>query len=289
MGMLLSTNWNVFIEWLREFSDTKPFKFVVIFLICVVILIFVRLSVKIVRRIVHAAHEDMASEAERRTTTLGAVINNTAKVLVVVFFLLASIHEFGVSIGPLLAGASIAGVALGFGAQTLVKDALNGFFLLLENQFSVGDIINVEDLHIGTVERMTLRTTTLRDLEGRTHFIPNGSITRVIVLSKEFARAMVDVEVGFEQDVDRVMAMLREIGREMHEEMPDMVLEPLDTKGVESITHSGYVIRTLTKTARACQWDVSRELRRRILIRFRSEGIKVPVPQRVVWNKPVGP
>jgi len=284
MGLLIITEWGVF-EWLQAFSETKPFKFVVISLICIVILVFVRLSVKVVRRIVNTSHGGMTSDAERRATTLGTVINNAAKVLVVLFFLLASIHEFGVSIGPLLAGASIAGVALGFGAQTLVKDALNGFFLLMENQFGVGDIINIEGLHTGTVERMTLRITTLRDLEGRTHYIPNGSIERVIVLSKEFARALVDVEVGFEQDVDRIMAMLREIGLKMHEDMPEMVLEPLETKGVEAITHSGYVVRTLTKTARACQWDVSRELRRRIIIRFREEGIKVPVPQRLIWNK----
>ena len=272
-------------DWLSGFSGSKPFKFAVILLICVVILLFVRLSVKIVRRVINASHEGMTSEAERRATTLGAVINNAAKILVVVFFLLATVNEFGVSIGPLLAGASIAGVALGFGAQTLVKDVLNGFFLLMENQFSVGDIISIEGSHIGTVEQMTLRITRIRDLEGRAHYIPNGSIERVIVLSKEFSKALVDVEVGFEQDVDRVMAMLREIGQEMHEDMPGIVLEPLETKGVENITHSGYVIRTLTKTARACQWDVSRELRRRLLIRFRSEGIKVPVPQRVVWNK----
>jgi small conductance mechanosensitive channel len=270
------------IEW------TKTSRFLAILLLCVVILLAVRLSVKAILRIVHSYHGDLSSDAERRAKTLGSVMNNTAKVVVVMFFLLAMIHELGVAIGPLLAGASIAGVALGFGAQTVVRDVLSGFFLLMENQYGVGDVVKIEDTHVGVVERMTLRITMLRDLEGRAHYIPNGSFSRVIVLSKEFSAALVDVEVGFEQDVDGMMKTLREIGEEMHRDMPETVLEPLVTKGVESITHWGYAIRTLTKTAPACQWDVARELRRRILIRFKETGVKVPVPQKIVWNKDGG-
>ena len=267
------------IEW------NKTHRVLAILLICLVFLLAIRVSVRAILRVVHRYHEDTTSDVERRAQTLGAVLNNTAKIMAVLFCLLAIIHELGVAIGPLLAGASIAGVALGFGAQTIVRDVLSGFFLLMENQYGVGDLIKIEDSHIGTVEKMTLRITVLRDLEGRAHYIPNGSFGRVIVLSKEFSRALVDVEVGFEHDVDRMMSLLREIGKEMHHDMPEVVLEPLETKGVESITYSGYVIRTLTKTARACQWDVARELRRRILIRFRSDGIKIPLPQRVVWNR----
>ena len=286
---LLSVAWLSALVWPKDFDWSKLSRFFAILLICAIILLSVKLCVKAVRRIVHrySSSESRTSDTERRAETLGAVINNTANILVVAFFLMAMIHELGVAIGPLLAGASIAGVALGFGAQTVVRDVLSGFFLLMENQFGVGDIIKIGDSHMGTVERMTLRITMLRDIEGQAHYIPNGSIERVIVLSKEFARAMVDVEVGFEQDVDGVMSMLREIGSEMHRDMPDTVLEPLETMGVQAITHSGYVIRTLTKTARACQWSVSRELRRRILIRFRASGIKVPVPQRVVWTKDI--
>jgi small conductance mechanosensitive channel len=282
MGLI--TSWVAATGWLRGFEKNKLFNVVVILLICIAILFAVKLITKVVYRVVKSGGEN-SSDAERRAKTLGSVMKNTANVLVVVFFLLTMLNELGVSIGPLLAGASIVGVALGFGAQTLVKDTLSGFFMLLENQFGVGDIINIEDKNIGTVERMTLRITVLRDLEGRAHYIPNGSIERVIVLSKEFARALVDVEFGFEQDVDQMMSKLQEIGREMHRDMPEIVLEPLETKGGDSINHSGYVIRTLTKTARACQWDVARELRRRILLRFQAEDIKVPMPQRVVWNK----
>ncbi|MDR0498429.1 MAG: mechanosensitive ion channel family protein [Holophagales bacterium] len=283
--MHLLTNWAAIIEWLREFGKNRLFNVIVILLICIAILLAVKLITKALYRVVKGSEESV-SGAERRAKTLGSVMKNSAKLLVGVFFLLAMLNEFGMNITPLLAGASMVGVALSFGAQTLVKDTLSGFFLLLENQFSVGDIINIDNVNIGTVERMTLRITVLRDMEGRAHYIPNGSVTRVIVLSKEFARALLDVEFGFEQNVDQMMSILQEIGRELHREMPDIVLEPLETKGVDAINHSGYVIRTFTKTARACQWDVARELRRRILLRFQAENIKVPVPQRMVWNIP---
>ncbi|MCL1894569.1 MAG: mechanosensitive ion channel family protein [Holophagaceae bacterium] len=285
MYLMLVTNWDNLHALLQRVDWTWLFRLLAIISICVVILLMVKLFIKIIKRIVNKGMEGVESEAERRAETLSSVINNTAKVLVVVLFILSMAHEFGMSIGPLLAGASIAGVALGFGAQTIVKDALSGFFLLLENQYDVGDIINVDDIHIGTVEQMTLRITKLRDLEGRIHFIPNGTINRVIVLSNEYGRALVDIEFGFDQDVDQMMDLLKDIGHILRHDLPEKVLEPTEIRGVESINHSGYVIRTLTKTARAYQWEIARELRRRILLRFREEGIRVPVPHRVIWNK----
>jgi len=267
------------VGWLGDFEKNMLYRLIIILLICIAILIAVKLITNAVYRVVKSDCESPTG-TERRAKTLGSVMKHTANVVVVVFFLLTMLNEIGVNIAPLLAGASIVGVALGFGAQTLVKDTLSGFFLLLGNQFGVGDIINIDGVNIGTVERMTLRITVLRDAEGRAHYIPNGSVTRVIVLSKEYARALVDVEFGFEQDVDQMMSMLQEIGMELYRDMPDAVLEPLETKGVDAINHSGYVIRTLTKTARTCQWDVARELRRRILLRFQAKGFKVPVPAK---------
>jgi len=213
------------------------------------------------------------------------VLMNTARVLIVAFILLMTLQEFGVNIGPLVAGAGVAGVALGFGAQSLVKDVISGFFLLMENQFGVGDIINVDDKHIGSVERMTLRITQLRDAEGRAHFVPNGSINRVVVLSKDFARALVEVEVDLATDPDRAFEVLKEAGQRLHEDRPDQVLEPLEVKGIETLGPNGFLIRTLTKTAPGAQWDVARELRRRILLAFREAGIEIPYSQRVVHHR----
>lgn len=254
---------------------------------CLAILGAVNLVSRAVRRAVDDGNEDVTSDAERRAETLGAVLNNAARVVVVAFFLLMTLQEFGVNIGPLVAGAGVAGVALGFGAQSLVKDVISGFFLLMENQFGVGDIVNVDDKHTGTVERMTLRITQLRDSEGRAHFIPNGSIVRVVVLSKDFARALVDVEVGYDTDPDQAFAVLLEAGRKLHEDRPEQAVEPLEVKGIESLGASGFVIRTLTKTAPGAQWEVARELRRRILLAFRRAGIEIPYPQRVVHHRGV--
>jgi len=252
---------------------------------CLAILAAVRLVTRAVRRAVDDGNEEVTSEAERRAETLGAVLTNAARVIVVVFFLLMTLQEFGVNIGPLVAGAGIAGVALGFGAQSLVKDVISGFFLLMENQFGVGDIVNIDDKHTGTVERMTLRITQLRDAEGRAHYVPNGSIIRVVVLSKDFARALVDVEVGYSTDPDRVFEVLLQAGRQLHEDKPELAVEPLEVKGIEVLSPNGFVVRTLTKTAPGAQWEVARELRRRILLAFREAGIEIPYAQRVVHHR----
>jgi small conductance mechanosensitive channel len=263
----------------------KAQKLGLVLLTCLAILWGVALLVRAVRRAVDDGNDDVTSDAERRAETLGAVLTNAARVVVVAFFLLMTLQEFGVNIGPLVAGAGVAGVALGFGAQSLVKDVISGFFLLMENQFGVGDIVNVDDKHVGTVERMTLRITQLRDSEGRAHFVPNGSIIRVVVLSKDFARALVDVEVSYETDPDQVFEVLREAGRAVHQDHPTRALEPLEVKGIEILGASGYTVRTLTKTAPGAQWEVARELRRRILLAFRDARIEIPYPQRVVHHR----
>jgi small conductance mechanosensitive channel len=263
----------------------KAQKLGLVFVTCLALLWGVSLVVRAVRRAVDDGNDDTTTDAERRAETLGAVLTNAARVLVVAFFLLMLLQEFGVNIGPLVAGAGVAGVALGFGAQSLVKDVISGFFLLMENQFGVGDIINVDDSHIGTVERMTLRITQLRDMEGRAHFVPNGSINRVVVLSKDFARALVDVEVDLATDPDRAFEALREAGRNLHQDRPDVVLETLEVKGIETLGPNGFIIRTLTKTAPGAQWEVARELRRRILLAFREAGIEIPYSQRVVHHR----
>ncbi len=267
----------------------KAQKLGLVLITCLALLWGVSLVVRAVRRAVDDGNDEITSDAERRAETLGSVLTHTAWVAVVAFFLLMTLQEFGVNIWPLVAGAGVAGVALGFGAQSLVKDVISGFFLLMENQFGVGDIINVDDSHVGTVERMTLRITQLRDAEGRAHFIPNGSIARVVVLSKDFARALVDVEVDLATDPDRAFDVLREVGRTLHQDRPNQVLEALEVKGIETLGPNGFVVRTLTKTAPGAQWDVARELRRRILLAFRDTGIQIPYSQQVVHHRGISP
>nr|WP_275975799.1 mechanosensitive ion channel family protein [Geothrix terrae] len=274
-----------FLAWMDRTGWSRLEHLLMVALACLAILWSVKLVSRAVRRAVDDGNAEVTSDAERRADTLGSVLNNTARVLAVVFFLLMTLQEFGVNIGPLVAGAGIAGVALGFGAQSLVKDVISGFFLLMENQFGVGDIISVDEKHTGTVERMTLRVTQIRDSEGKAHFIPNGSVVRVVVLSKEFARAKVEVGVGYDTDIDAAIALLTRIGQELAEAWPDRVLEPTQVLGVEDLGESAVTLRTLTKTAPAKQWEVARELRRRILMAFREAGIDIPYPQRVIHHR----
>ncbi len=275
-------------KWLERTGWAKLQRLSLVVLTGALILLAVHLVARAVRHAVDDGDDNTTSEAERRAETLSAVLNNAARVLVLVFLGLMVLQEFGINIAPLVAGAGIAGVALGFGAQSLVKDVISGFFLLMEDQFGVGDLISIEEKHVGTVERMTLRITQLRDVEGRTHYIPNGSINRVIVLSKEYSKALVDVEVGYDADLDRIFALIDTIGVELRKAKPELVLEPTDVRGVEAFGKDGCTIRTLTKCAPGKQFEVARLLRKRIIENFREEGIASPIPQRIVHTKTVG-
>lgn len=271
-----------FLKWMDVHGWTVAQHLIMVLVFCAAFLWSMRIIIRLIRRAVDDGNDGVTSDSERRAETLGSVIMNASWVFVVVFFLLMVMSELGVNIAPLLAGAGIAGLAIGFGGQALVKDIISGFFMLLENQYAVGDIISVDDQHAGMVERMTLRITVLRDVEGRAHFIPNGTITRVIVLSKRFARALVDIGVSYRSNIDEVVEELRAIGLGLAKDWPDRALEPTEVLGVHDLGESSVVIRTLTKTAPAKQWDVAREFRRRVFIRFREKGIEIPFPQRVV-------
>ena len=274
-----------FLRWMDQHGWTILQHLVLVLVVCVLFLWAVKLVTRLIRRAVDDGNDGVTSDAERRAETLGAVLMNAAWVLVVVFFLLMAMGELGINIAPLLAGAGIAGLAIGFGGQALVKDVITGFFMLLENQYGVGDIISVDDKHTGAVEKMTLRITVLRDSEGRAHFIPNGTITRVVVLSKSYAKALVEIGVSYDADVDQAMAELRAIGVQLAKDWPDRVTEPTEVQGIQALGDSAVTIRTLTKTAPGKQWEVARELRRRVFNAFKEKGIEIPFPQMVVHQK----
>jgi moderate conductance mechanosensitive channel len=285
MFLVFTDRLEAFTTWFDQTGWQKLQKLCLVMLTCLVILWAMRLVGRAVNRSLGSALKDGNPDAMRRAKTLGSVLENFARVVVVAFFILETLQEFNVSVGPLIAGVGIMGAALGFGSQSIVKDVIGGFFLLVENQFGVGDIVSFGDKHMGTVERMTLRVTMLRDLEGQAHYIPNGTISEVVVMSKEFAKALVEVEVSQDEDVVRVMAVLRELGVELAAGL-DTVLEPTDVQGIVSMTPHSCMVRTLTKTAPGQQWAVGREYRKRIAIRFQKEGFSRPMPQRLVWNRP---
>jgi small conductance mechanosensitive channel len=193
------------------------------------------------------------------------------------------LRELGLDIAPLIAGAGVAGVALGLGAQALIRDVIGGFFILLEDQFVVGDSIQVGNI-AGAVEKMTLRATFLRDLEGTLHVIPNGEIRIVSNRTKDWSRAIVDLGVAYEEDIGRVVAALGKIGHDLHqdEEFALLLLEEPTVTGVEALGDWAVTVRIMVKTRPGKQWDVARELRRRIKESFEREGIEMPYPRQEV-------
>ena len=284
MITLAEVHWEKWVGWTEATGWHTLQKFLVIAFTCGVILWAMRLVSRAVNRSLGAALSSGNPDAMRRAKTISSVIENLARVVVLSFFVLELLQEFNVNVGPLIAGLGIAGAALGFGAQSLVKDVIGGFFLLIEDQFSVGDIVSLGKEHKGVVERMTLRVTVLRDEEGRAHYVPNGTFTEVVVMSKDYAKALVEVEVSLDEDLDRVMAVLKEMGTELLADLP-AVLEATELVGIESMTGVSCVIKTLTRTEAGKQWGVAREFRRRIIKRFKQEGFARPLPERVVWSR----
>ena len=227
-----------------------------------------------------------AAEAKKRAHTLGKILRHALIIVISFIALLMILGELGIQLGPLLATAGIGAVAIGFGAQSLVKDVISGFFIILENQYRIGDAIEAAGVS-GLVESVSLRRTVLRDLEGKVHTIPNGEIKIVSNLSKEWARSVLDVGISYREDLDKVTELLKQIGRELSAEEPwkSAILEPLQILGVEQFGESQLVIRVIVKTVPLKQWEVGRELRRRIKNRFDEKGIQIPFPHRVlIWG-----
>ena len=239
----------------------------------------------IARRIVAAVDDGDDSTltvAEKRGQTIAQLLRSVGRVVVLGLTALLTLDVF-FDIGPLLAGAGILGLAVSFGAQSLVKDVIGGFFILLENQFVVGDVVEAAGKS-GTVERMTLRVVMLRDLRGVLHIIPNGQIAAVSNFTRSWSRAVVEVSVAYSANVDHAIAVLQdEAGRFVADAVWQARLEGApDVLGVEQLGENGVTIRALLRTVPGAQWEVGREFRRRIKNRLDREGIEMSYPQRVV-------
>lgn len=226
------------------------------------------------------------SEEERRAQTLAAILDYSTRVLVFAVAGLVFLNEVGTNITPFVTGAGIAGVALGFGAQSLVKDVLAGVFILTEEHFRVGDVVELAGKS-GQVERVNLRTTFVRDVDGAMHIVPNGQITVATNRSFRWSRVVLDLQLGYDTDLEMVEAILQKIGSEMKADPvweKDLLEEPQIT-GVESFNESSINIRVLVKTLPLRQWDVARHLRRRIKDAFDKAGVRMPFPQRMIHYK----
>jgi small conductance mechanosensitive channel len=232
--------------------------------------------------------QGVVHEPERKRRTLVPLVHAVMQVGVLFVAALVVLEQLGVNIAPILAGVGILGLAVGFGAQSLVKDVINGLFILFEDSLSVGDVAILRGTG-GLVERITLRAVTLRDLSGNVHVIPNSSIDMVTNLTKEYSHYVLDIRAAYREDVDTVMAILREVDAEMRNDPPfgkDM-LEPIEIMGLERFDDSAQVVRARLKTRPIQQWRIGREFNRRLKKAFDAAGIEMPFPHRTLyWGMP---
>jgi small conductance mechanosensitive channel len=224
-----------------------------------------------------------ALERAKRARTLGSVVSKVMTALISGIAGLMILREFGLDITPVLTGAGIAGLAVGFGAQTLVRDIISGFFLILEDQVRVGDVAAINGTG-GLVEEINLRTIVLRDAEGTVHVFPNGSINTLANRSKDFSYYVIDLGISYREDPDRVAAILREVSGELQADpkFAPFILEPVEILGVDAFTDWAVTMKFRIKTVPLKQWEVGREFRKRLKKALDRHGVEIPFPERIV-------
>ncbi len=225
-------------------------------------------------------------ERKKRTETIIRIFTNATNILVYVLGGMIVLSALGIDIGPLLAAAGVAGLALGFGGQYLIRDVISGLFIILENHYRVGDVACLDDT-CGLVEDITLRMTVLRDLDGTVHHVPNGEIKRSSNLSKEFARVNLNIGVSYSSNMEKVIRVVNEVGNDMAKDpkWKHDILQPPQFLRVDDFADSSVMIKILGDTKPLRQWDVAGEFRKRLKIAFDKEGIEIPFPQRVIYQK----
>ena len=235
--------------------------------------------------------EEDNTETEKRVNTLMGILHGLGRVVIWTLFLMILLNKLGINIGPLLAGAGILGLAIGFGAQELVRDMITGFFILLENQIRTGDVAIINGTG-GLVEKIELRTVTLRDFSGVVHIIQNGKIDTLSNMTKEWSAMVFDIGVAYKENTDTVMEVIREVGNKLQEDevYGPKIIEPIEVFGVDQFGDSAVVIRARIKTRPIEQWNVGREFRRRLKHAFDERNIEIPFPHTTVyWGEKISP
>jgi len=218
-------------------------------------------------------------EFQKRTHPLGSIIRYVLIFAIIAIASMTVLKELGINIGPILAAAGIVGLAVGFGAQSLVKDVISGFFIILEDQIRVGDVVEIAGKS-GLVEKINLKTTVLRDMAGNVHCVPNGLIQVVTNMTKEYSRYVFDIGIAYKEDVDRVIEVIKEIDEDMRND-PDFkndIIEPIEILGLDQFASSSVIIKARTTTLPIKQWRVGREFNKRLKKRFDELGIEIPFP-----------
>jgi len=226
-------------------------------------------------------------EVQQRLHTLTSVLQGSGRAVLVGWAIFTILPEAGVTITPILASVGIVGIAIGFGAQSLVRDTINGLFILMDNQYSQGDVVTLAGIS-GRVEDVGLRRTVLRDLDGVVHYVPNGAIAVASNLTQEWSRVNLNVSVAYGEDIDRVFAIIDRVGRELaaDPQFAALIISPPRALRVESMSDTGVAIKVLGDTQPVSQWEVTGELRRRLIRAFLDENVRVPFPPHVLASAP---
>jgi len=275
-----------FYERSLEWFSTSGLRIMFIVMGIVLLLTLVRRAVLRFRRLFEGALQSPAQT--KRADTLAHVIRDVARIMIMTVGGMMILSEVGVDLKPLLAAAGLGGLAIGFGGQSLVKDVISGFFILLEDSIRVGDVVEIAGVG-GVVEEVRLRTITLRDLAGNVHVVPNGVIDKVKNMTKVYSYYLFEVGVAYRESVDEVMAVLKEIAAELQTDpaFESDILAPLEMLGVDQFADSAVIIKCRLKTKPCQQWRVGREMNRRIKNTFDAKGIEIPFPhQTLYWGEP---
>lgn len=253
-----------------------------ILLLAWIVATLLRRAIRLLRSRIESRIDDR--EALKRAETLSRVFRYIVTVAISLVAGMMVLSELGVSLAPILGAAGIAGVAIGFGAQSLVKDFFSGFFILFEDQIRTGDVVRIAS-HSGLVEEITLRHTRLRDYDGNVHYVPNGMIDSVVNMSRGFAQAVMDIGVAYREHTDEVYAVMRETARKLRADAvyAPRILDDLEIAGVDRWDNSAVVIRCRIKTVALEQWSVRREYLRRLKMAFDEAGIEIPFPHLTIY------
>jgi small-conductance mechanosensitive channel len=268
-------------DWVLEHGVTIAVIFVVAIVALIVLERIVPRAVRVTTRQRLAGKPE--EEIQQREETLSHVFTRTGIALIVVLAFVTALPELGVNIAPLLAGVGIVGIAVGFGAQSLVKDFLSGIFILIDNQYGKGDVVQIAGIS-GLVEDVGLRRTVLRDLDGIVHYVPNGEIKVASNFTQEYSRVNLNISVAYDEDLDRVIEVINRVGQELASdpEWSEIILTPPEVLRLDSLGESGIELKVVGDTQPIRQWDVMGELRKRIKRAFDEEGIEIPYPHRVM-------
>ena len=278
-------SWDTISGWITDNQATIITTSLKIAGVVVAAFLVTRFLRKAVQRVEKRVSEDTTPiRALQRSQTLAKVLSSAGIVVIWSISIFLILGEVGFKLGPLLAGVGIIGLAIGFGSQNLVRDVVSGFFILFEDQYGVGDVVQINEVATGKVEQLTLRITGLRDLDGTMHYIANGEIVHVANRTKDWARAVIDVGVGYGEDPSKVRAVLERVAEEAKadEELGRNIFATPDVLGVENLGEYEVIWRMLAETKPARQWEVSRALRERVKVAFDEDGIEIPFPHRVM-------